>query len=101
MVPLTQPTRIENTITHREDFILMGNAGHVRTLQLRGVRGSTFVSKVTIEFMNEQAQLVNVSRHLSAGEALDIAIKGSGRGIKRIFVYGSSGPGAMYQLLGA
>jgi hypothetical protein len=101
MVPLTQPTRIENTQTDREDFILMGSAGHVRTLQLKGVRGSTFVTKVTIEFMNEQAQVVNVSRSLSAGAAINIGIEGSGRGIKRIFVYGQSGPGAMYQLLGA
>jgi len=101
MVPLSEPTRIERTATDREDFMFMGNAGHVRTLQLRGLRGSTFVTKVTIQFMNEQAQVVNVSRDLGAGGALNINIEGAGRGIKRIFVYGRSGPGAMYQLLGA
>ena len=101
LVPLSEPTRIERTATDREDFMFMGNAGHVRTLQLRGLRGSTFVSKVTIQFMNEQAQVMNISRELDAGEVLNINVEGAGRGIRRIFVYGRSGPGAMYQLLGA
>jgi len=101
MVPLTNPTRIENTITDREDFLMLNRAGLVRTLQLRGLRGSTFVSKVTIEFTNEQAQIFNANQTLGAGSVLNINVQGAGRGIKRIFVYGSSGPGAMYQLLGA
>jgi len=101
MVPLTQPTRIENTITDREDFMILGQAGVVHTLQLRGIRGSTFVSRVSIEYMNEQAQVVTPNLRLDAGSVFNIDIARPGLRIKRIFVYGSSGPGAMYQLLGA
>ena len=100
-VALTQPTRIEHTQSNREDFLLMGNYGFIRTLQLRGLRGSTVVSKVTIEFMNDQAQVMNINQTLGAGSSININVQGAGRRIKRIFVYGQSGPAAMYQILAA
>jgi hypothetical protein len=101
LVPLTQPTRVENSITDREDFLILGQTGMVRALQLRGMRGSTFVKRVTIEFMNEEAQIITPNQMVTAGGAINISVKNPGRGIKRIFVYGESGPGAMYQFFGA
>jgi len=100
MVPLTQPTRIENTITDREDFLILGQAGRVHALQLRGVRGSTFVTRITVEYTSGPAQVITPNRSLDAAGAITINLA-SGSPIKRIFVYGQSGPGALYQILGA
>lgn len=100
LVPLTQPTRIENTLTDREDFLILGQAGPVRALQLRSVRGSTFVTRITVEFQSGPALILTPNRSVDANGAMNINLVNRSP-IKRIFVYGSSGPGALYQILGA
>ena len=100
MIALTLPTRLENP-TQREDFMICADKGLIRTLQIKGVSGSTFVRRVSIEFMSGRAQAINTNRMVGANGAINIDIQGARRGIKRIFVYGDSGPGAMYQIFGA
>ena len=94
MVALSAPTRFE---AGREDFILRQDG--FDTLQLRGVSGWTFISKVTVDFQDGiRAQVVNVNRWVAAGQAITLDIKGRDRFVKRVLVYGQSRPGSAYQL---
>jgi hypothetical protein len=93
---ITEPTRIVN---EREDFILMGR-GALNTVQLRSVAGQSFINKVTIEFMDESAQVVPVNATLDRNNgAITIDVRGRNRAIKRIFVYGQTANNSAYQLV--
>ena len=93
MIALSQPTRIDNG---REDFLI--RQGGFDTVMLRGNLGSTFVQKVTIEFMDDSAQVINVNRALGASQSITLDVRGQNRQVKRIFVYGTSGSRSAYQL---
>ena len=100
LVALTQPTRIEKSQTNREDFLVGGQLIH--TIQLRGVTGSTMITRVSIEFMDEQnAQAYNPNVAIGANGTINIEIKNPQRRIKRIFVYGASSPNGTFQILAA
>ena len=100
LVALTQPTRIEKSQTNREDFLVGGQLIH--TIQLRGVTGSTMITRVSIEFMDEQnAQAYNPNVAIGANGTINIEIRNPQRRIKRIFVYGTSSPNGTFQILAA
>lgn len=97
LIALSQPTRIDNG---REDFVI--RQGGFDMLQLRGTLGSTYISKVTIDFGDGiGAQVINVNRTLGAGQAFSLDIQGRNRTVKRILVYGSSSHRSAYQLFAA
>jgi len=92
---LTEPTKVEHM---REDFYIMGN-GRFDTLQLRNTVGSTVVKQVTIEFMDESAQVVPLNTTLDRrNSTITIDVKGHNRAIKRIFVYGQTARNSAYQI---
>lgn len=94
LMPLTQPTRIDNG---REDFVV--RQGHLDTLQLRAVTGGSFIRKVVIEFKDETVQVVRFNREIDMySPTLTIDLRGRERSVKRIFVYGTTERGASYQL---
>jgi hypothetical protein len=98
LTALTEPTKVDNS---REDFYIMGQ--RLKTLQLRNTVGSTFVKQVTIEFMDDSAQVVQLNRTLSqTSGAITINVKNQDhRQIKRIFVYGQTAYNSAYQIFAA
>jgi hypothetical protein len=95
LTALTAPTKVEYK---REDFYIMGK-GRFDTLQLRNTVGSTFVKQVTIEFMDDSAQVVPLNATLDRyNSAITIDVKGRNRPIKRIFVYGQTANNSAYQI---
>ncbi|MEO8706927.1 MAG: hypothetical protein ABI867_43270 [Kofleriaceae bacterium] len=97
LVALSQPTRIDNG---REDFIV--RQGGFNTIQLRATAGSSFIRQVTIEFMDESAQVIQLQKTLDRrAPAINLDVRGSNRQVKRILVYGSTATNSSYQVFAA
>ena len=94
---LTQPTRIERG---REFIDLPTNIGRLRTLQLVGNYGNTYVSQVVIEYRNGRTQVVKPNVSLD-GRSRSLTISLDNRAVNRVIVYGSSSFGARYSVFAA
>jgi hypothetical protein len=97
---LTEATRIDSG---REFFKLEGQAGLFNKLRLQNLGGRTDIIQVGIEYKSGSrtwVQKVVLNRTLTGRAAFDINLESDSRAINRIIVYGTSGHGSAYQMLG-
>lgn len=71
----------------RQEVDLMGQGGRFNTLRVEALSGAPLINRVTIEFMNGEAQVLDINERLRAGQGDVIDLSGDNRRIKRVMVY--------------
>jgi hypothetical protein len=97
---LTEATRIDSG---REFFKLEGQGGLFTQLRLHNLGGQTDIRQVAIEYKLSNGRVVTQKvriDQLTGRAAFDINLESDSRAINRIIVYGTSGHGSAYQMLG-
>jgi hypothetical protein len=94
--PVTEPTRIERG----REFIHLSKAGPVYQVMLQRVAGTTSITQVAVQFTDNSTQVIKFGGTLDArNTTLDLGLHGN-KAISRIVVYGTSGDGSAYRILG-
>lgn len=73
--------------SERQFINLEGRGGEFRRLRIEGVRGEPVITRVAIEYMDRDMQIVDLNERLSRGEGEVIQLHGRGQRINRIIVY--------------
>jgi len=78
-------------------IILRGRGGHFDRLRIEGARGAPVIQKVTVEYMDNNAQVVPMNARLPRGAGEVIRLNNP-RPIKRVIVYTEPGYGGSYHV---
>jgi len=78
-------------------IILRGRGGHFDRLRIEGARGAPVIQKVTVEYMDNNAQVVPINSRLPRGAGEVIRLNNP-RPIKRVIVYTEPGYGGSYHV---
>jgi hypothetical protein len=73
--------------SERQFINLLGRGGEFHRLRIEGVRGAPVITRVAIEYMDRDMQVVDLNQRLSRGEDEVIRLNGRGQRINRIIVY--------------
>lgn len=73
--------------SERQFINLLGRGGEFRRLRIEGVRGEPMITRIAIEYMDRDMQVVDLNERLSRGEDEVIQLHGRGQRINRIIVY--------------
>jgi hypothetical protein len=83
-----------------QQIVLMGQLGPLRSLRVEAVAGAPVIKQVTVEYMDEDAQIARVDQRLRAGQGQVIPLDSRGRAIKRVIVYTEPRYGGRYSVFG-
>ncbi|HWU91196.1 MAG TPA: hypothetical protein VN253_28210 [Kofleriaceae bacterium] len=88
--------------TQRQFINLEGHGGVLQRLHLEGVQGSPLITRVAIEYMDHNMQVVDLNERLVPGHAVEVQLDSHGRLINRIIVYSDPVHGnGLYSVHGA
>jgi hypothetical protein len=77
--------------------VLHGRGGRFSHLRIEGVRGAPVINRITIQYMDDKSQIVNLNARLPRGTGEVIRLNGH-RPIKRVIVYTEPGYGGAYSV---
>lgn len=86
--------------TERQFINVLGRGGDFRKIRVEAVRGAPVITKVAIEYMDRDTQVVDLSSRLPRGEGHVIDLNGRGQPINRIVVYSDPRYGGSYSVFG-
>ncbi|HEY5937374.1 MAG TPA: hypothetical protein VIU61_22155 [Kofleriaceae bacterium] len=95
----TQLAPVHTGRIQTQQIMLNGNHQRLHKLRIQAVRGAPVVTRVTIDYMHREAQVVPVNSRVSRGEGTVIRIDPNAR-IQRILVYTEPRYGGAYTVLG-
>jgi len=90
-----------SAVTNSQQIVLHGRGGPMRRLRVQAERGAPVITRVTVEFIdNQPPQVTNLNTRLPQGRGEVIPLNGN-RGVKRIIVYTEPRYGGRYSVFGA
>lgn len=95
----TQLAPVQTARAETQQIMLNGNHQRLRKLRIQAVRGAPVVTRVTIDYMHREPQVVTVNSRVVRGDGAVIRIDPNAR-IQRIIVYTEPRYGGAYTVLG-
>ena len=90
---------IQTARNQTQQIMLDGNHQRIRKLRIQAVRGAPVITRVTIDYLNREPQVVTVNSRVVRGDGEVIRIDPNAR-IQRIIVYTEPRYGGAYSVLG-
>jgi hypothetical protein len=86
--------------SQRSEINLMSLERPFRRIRVEAVSGAPLIKQVTIEYMDDTAQVVQLDVRLPRGAVQDIRLNNRHTPVKRVIVYGDPNYGGEYSLFG-